>query len=330
MPANHGLYRREPPDGQPPEDVGVFRFGILGVFWALASGAFLSDAGRARAVELNYHFGRVSERFVFGLQELSFSMRRMSTLFSQPPMSPDFSTLAHQTGMQAEYAMSCLGTLVDDIAVAIVLATGLPDSTDSMSSLRRQHARPILAPVAPLLRELMPPTPTSWWALAFKRKQGARQLLVHNQHLIQFHGVGSVDGPFDAQANLVSPTGQTPLPTSDVFVLLRDILLDLCGWLDRLEIALRNHLAPRDAAYQWPPRCKLIMLPVGYPPGPTTLESDYFPLPMCDGSDPLPWTIRWHRGPRRGNAGLGARRVFSIAPRRVGGERIITTGNKSK
>lgn len=126
MYVNHGLFRKRPPDGQPPsaEDTGLFRYGIRSIFSGLALGAFLPNPDRMRAADLDYHFTRVCERFVFSLQELSFSMRQMSALFSRP-MVLDFPSLTLRAGMQAEYAMNCLGTLVDDIAVAIVLATGL-------------------------------------------------------------------------------------------------------------------------------------------------------------------------------------------------------------
>lgn len=169
-----------------------------------------------------------------------------------------------------------------------------------MGRLRGQLPTAALAPVTTLLRELTGPAPAPWWALAFEQRQGVRKLLVHNQHLVQFQGAGAGDGNFEAQAMLISPMGQSPLPTRDFYTLLRDILVNLCNWLDRLEVALKDHLTLKDAAYKWPTRCSLIALPVGYPPGPTTLEADYLPLPMCDGSDPLPWTIRWHTSPRAG------------------------------
>jgi hypothetical protein len=193
--------------------------------------------------------------------------------------------------------------LVDDVAVATILATGFPSPNpskpiDSMGGLKGHHAHASLATVAGLLRELDDKAkPCPWWDLAFQTRKGGRQLLIHNQYLIEFGGAGPRSGTFDAQATLISPMDKIPLPTSDIFSLLRDIMTSLCDWLDRLEVALKKHLTPKYAAYKWPPH-SFIALPVGYPPGPTTLAADYFPLPMCDGSDPLRWTIRWHTGSR--------------------------------
>ncbi len=35
----------------------------------------------------------------------------------------------------------------------------------------------------------------------------------------------------------------------------------------------------------------MVVLPAGYSPGLTFLDPAYFVLPLCDGSDPLPWSI---------------------------------------
>jgi hypothetical protein len=310
MPTNHGLFRKKQPEGQPrtPEDAGVFRYGIRSVFDALCMGAFLpSNTDRMRANQLWFHFINLFPRFLFSLQRLDMLMRQMSESFSRDTMSSEGPSLSHLAGIQAEYAQGVLGLLLDDFAQAIVLATGLQNGTESMGRLKDQYPAPALAPVAPLLQELTGSNPTTsnpiaWWAQGFERREGVRQLLVHNHYLIQFGGVGPGDGSFAAQATLISPMEKIPLPSSDLFTLLRDILLSLCDWLDSLEVALKNHLAPKDPAYKWPGKCPLIMLPVGYPPGPTTLEADYFPLPMCAGSDQLPWTISWNTGGRSGSS----------------------------
>ena len=158
---------------------------------------------------------------------------------------------------------------------------------ESMGDLKHHVGLPALAPVHALLTQLS--DTNSWWELAFKTRKGGRQLIVHNKHLVQFAGAGQTGGPFKAHAMLISPTGQTRLPTPDFFTLLRAILLGLCDWLDGLETSLTAHLAPRDPAWQWPTSCPFIGLPVGYGPGPTPFLPDDFPLPLCAGSDELPW-----------------------------------------
>src|SRR5262249_46116306 len=64
----------------------------------------------------------------------------------------------------------------------------------------------------------------------------------------------------------------------------------LFDWLDRLQSALMAHLQPRDTAWKpFNPACPFFLLPVGWPPGFTRLDPAYFSLPLCEGSDPLPW-----------------------------------------
>jgi hypothetical protein len=147
-----------------------------------------------------------------------------------------------------------------------------------------------LSPVASLLAELDNKV-GSWWNLAFKHKVGGRQLLIHNHHYVAFQGASTEGQPFEAQAFLMTPFAETPLP--HFIDLLRGIFASLFDWLERLEVALTAYLRTRSA---WVPevRCPSITLPVGYPPGSTHFDPNYFVMPLCDGSDPLPWTTTIH------------------------------------
>src|SRR5262249_32500676 len=182
-----------------------------------------------------------------------------------------------------------LNSIVDDIACAIVQATGFVSSgraVDSMGLLKGASATPVLAPVKSLLNEL--DDPGSWWELAFKPKVGGRQLLIHNHYFVSFQGSATEGRPFEAHALLMTPFAQTPIP--HFFGLLRDIFAGLFDWLDRLESVMTTYLRTRSSTWSPAPRCPSFLLPVGYPEGTTTFHPDNFVLPLCNGSDPLPWT----------------------------------------
>lgn len=304
MPVNHGLYRKLPESrvkGQRilSDAAPVFRYGIRTVFDAMTRGNFLAGIDhRRRSGQLEYHFSRTCERFVFSLQHLNVLMQEMSRLHGlrdgMPPTG--LLELGFQAGTHADHVLSYLGTIIDDLAIGVTLATGYfgPNANkpiDSMGKLKDQRSRTELAPVAQLLAEL--DKPTSWWELGFKTKAGGRQLIVHNQHLVEFQAVGQKGGPFKASAHIISVWSNPTVPFTNFFALLRDILEGLCNWLDRLQDALMTHLRPRDPS--WSPMsllCPVMLLPVGWPSGVTVLDPVYFPLPLCDGSDELPWKFK--------------------------------------
>jgi hypothetical protein len=300
MPANHGLYRKRRPDRKKGErltaaKVAVFRYGIRNIFDAMIRGPFLSKyEDRMRATQLEYHFRKLCDRFVFGLQHLNMLMQAMAREFSKQQIRPGQMALNLQAGYHADHLLTYLSTLVDDIAGIIIFATGTghlklrKKRIESMGNLKDDSIRtnPLLASVKPLLDHLL--TANSWWDLAFKTEVGARQLLIHNRYLITFQGTCSPGQPYEAQAVLHSPFGKSN-PT-DFFHQLRAIFADLFDWLDRLEAALITQLRGAHAGWSPTPHCPFLLLPVGGPQGPVVYEQAYFPLPLCDGSDPLPWT----------------------------------------
>lgn len=103
--------------------------------------------------------------------------------------------------------------------------------------------------------------------------------------------------PIRSNAILISPNRDgTDLPI-DFFGQLREILAGLFEWLDRLELALTYYLHTKSASWSPMLLCPFVLLPVGYPPGVTQYDADYFPIPLCDGSDALPWTVNVGSGP---------------------------------
>jgi hypothetical protein len=223
-------------------------------------------------------------------------MQEMTRLHAEPALTPALMAVGLEAGTLADHVLSYLGTFVDDIAVGITLAMGYfgpnpKKPIDSMGSLKSYQTHADLAPVASLLAEL--DNPGSWWDLAFKPKAGGRQLLVHNQYLVQFQASSTSGGSFKASACVTSPWADNVVPFPDFFGLLRDILTKLFDWLDRLEIALMIYLKPKDPL--WKPistACPFFLLPVGWPPGVICLDPTYFPLPLCDGADLLPWCAK--------------------------------------
>lgn len=120
---------------------------------------------------------------------------------------------------------------------------------------------------------------------------GGRQLIVHNQHLVSFQLSGTPSGAFDIRSYVMSPFASHAPANGDFMGLLRQVLSGLSNWLDRLESALVSHLQTRPAGWLPDSRCPRILLPIGYPPGTTRYDDRYFPLPVCEGSDELPWSV---------------------------------------
>ena len=115
--------------------------------------------------------------------------------------------------------------------------------------------------------------------------------MVHNHHLVGFQISSTPGGQTEVRSVVVSPFAQSTFAIHDFFVALRNILGGLFDWLDRLEVALVSILQSK--ATGWSPSLAVpfFLLPVGYPAGTTKYEKEYFPIPTCDGSDELPWSI---------------------------------------
>lgn len=295
MPANHGIYRKRNENPAPdyrrgPEDVGIFRNGIHQIFRALTTPEVTpAKADQLRAVQLESHYREIFKRFIFSVQHLNMLMQAMSAEYNREAIVRLMS-LSLEAGCQADHILTYLSSIVDDIACAIIHSTGFASHNtanpiDSMGRLKGAATNAALAPVSTLLGELN--NTGSWWELAFKPKVGGRQLLIHKQYFVTFQASATEGEPLEAHAFLMTPFAQSPLP--HFFGLLRSILASLFDWLDRLEAALTAHLRAKSA---WTPdsRCPSFTLPVGYSPGSTHFHPDYFVLPLCNGSDPLPWT----------------------------------------
>lgn len=297
MPKRHGIYQYIPAElakGTPLtiEQVPVFRNGISQVFEALRTGPFLPMSDRAKAANLQQHFGEVCRRFLYSLQHLNELMQRMAARFELEPFDPGLQQIDLEAGCQADHVLTYLNTIVDDIAQVIVLATGVKPQkqrTGSMGELKHPGVIGLPPPIQNLLSEL--DKRGGWWELAFKPHHGARQLLIHNQYVVTFHGAQTLGGAMEARASLISAYQQCAIG-NDFFKLLRDILTSLCDWLDRLEDALLNHLQTRAPSWKPISQCPAILLGLGFPASGVTYHPMYFPLPLCDGADPLPWTIR--------------------------------------
>jgi hypothetical protein len=304
MPKSHGIHQKLPAvSGQrlTAAEAMVFRYGIRRVFDALRTGPFLADPDdRRKAAQLEYHFRTVCQRFVFTLQQLNGLMQELvlcaNPVRSLPPLTM---SLNFQAECLADHVLTYLNTMVDDVAIVIVLATGPSKANrtiDSMGKLRRPESRhePAFALIKPLLDET--DTPGSWWDLGFTTGTGARQLMIHNQHLVGFQLSSAPNGPMEIRSVVMSPFAQKTFACSDFFGLLRDILSGLFGWLDRLEAALVSRLQAKAVGWLPDPTCPYFLLPVGHPEGTTRYDREYFPIPLCDGSDELPWSVSMSHG----------------------------------
>ena len=303
MPKNHGIYCKTPAAPVPgsrvsPGDAMRFRYGINGIFEALRIGNFLpSPDERRKAAQLEAHFRTLCQRFVYGLQELNGLMQALLDCYGDDLRpSNDVMRIHFHAECLADHTLTYLNTLVDDVATMIALATAYVPANprnviDSMGKLRSSDLRgdPVFGPIKHLLDET--DTPSSWWDLGFAKGSGARQLMIHNHHLVGFQ-LSRVPGqPAQVTSHVMSHFAVRTFAISDYFGVLRDILSGLFGWLDRLEIALVSVLQAKDPGWSPPSLIWSFLLPVGYPPGTTIYQREYFPIPTCDGSDDLPWTI---------------------------------------
>lgn len=92
----------------------------------------------------------------------------------------------------------------------------------------------------------------------------------------------------EAKASLISAYQKHAID-DDFLGLLRDILASLCDWLDRLEEGLVQYLQTLNSTWKPMSRCPSIGLGLGLPLSGVNYHPLYFPLPLCDGADPLPW-----------------------------------------
>ena len=305
MAKNHGIFLSAP-GVQDPSGAGVppmhFKYGILRAFDGLRGGPFLSASGdRRRAAELEHHFRNVCQRLVFSLQQLDALMQQLTTMYV-PGEAPGLDTMRvhFQADTLADHLMSYMNMLVDDVAVMITQVTGYLASkparaVDSFGKLRRSELRAEAAfqPVKALLDAT--DVPGSWWELGFATSSGARQLVIHNQHLVEFQLSSAPGGPMETRAVILSPYAEEPFPCRDYFDLLRRVLGGLFEWLDNAETALIARLKAVEPSWQPMPFCPCFSLPVGYPLGTTRYSKEYFPVPICDGSVELPWSVEVNR-----------------------------------
>jgi hypothetical protein len=303
MPINHGLHYKPPPSEErgkwvTAEEREKFRYGIYRTFDALKMGSFLlGKPEHLKAAKLEYHFQQVCQRFLFSLQRLGGLLPQ---LLQATTAQPDFTAatrICFEAECAADHVLSYLNSIVDDIAQGIILATGVTppkpgQRLESMGDLKHPAVigLPALAPVQSLLHQL--DDSNSWWALAFKPHQGGRQLILHNHHLVKFQVSTSEEQVILwslLQAPFSRPGGT--ITCSNFLGLIHATLASLFEWLDQLEAALTAHLLTLDPSWSPPASCPFFLLPVGYPVGTTTYEQAYFPVPLCDDSDPLPWSV---------------------------------------
>lgn len=148
MLTNHGIHRKLPAtSGQQlsPSEIPVCRYGIRQIFAALSTGQFTPNYEEHRkAIQLEHHFQTVFGRSVFSIQDLNRLMHEHAESYSNNSQS-DYNLRimyqcqrGYQTACLADHVMSYLNTILDDVAMMTVQATGFVGSPpiDSIGKLR--------------------------------------------------------------------------------------------------------------------------------------------------------------------------------------------------
>lgn len=296
MPIRHGLARKLPQERRrlTLDEVPTFRIGIRHIASVMGFNGFAeneNDAERCR--QIHKHLGDACSRFIYSLLEVNRLMHLVTEQYRRDKTSIPAFPYLFRAGCFADSAMSYLGRVVDDAAIITAIATGIirEEPIDGIGRLRnlKTQEHPLLAPLHPLFAEL--DRDHSWWNLGFRRGSGARQLLMHNHHQIEFQINSGPSGEPTVKAYICSPYSASGGSNFvDFFDITKQLLADLFSWLDRLEILLASIL---ESKYGQAPEIapSLILLPVGYELGKHVLYPEYFPVPLCDGSDPLPWIM---------------------------------------
>lgn len=255
--------------------------GIAEIFQALAPAITLRRLAQGdfhRVHALRYHFQHVSSRFIFCLQELNCLAQDYATAMAEHGTTMQVQAMGHALRAQcmADSTLSYLGMLVDDVAMLVAFAAD--EDVDSMGKLLGHTHSAAFAFMLPLLEACQ--QPESWWHLAFKRSLGARQLLVHHQHLVQIQCAGN-DSGLTTSAFLCSPLSSN-FAFQNYFALMLQILSRLFAWLDELERVLAQQIGVGPSE-----TCFSIPIPVGHVFN-FILDERYFPVPLCHASAPLP------------------------------------------
>lgn len=292
----HGLARKLPQERRrlTPDEVPSFRIGIRHIASVMGFKGFAEseyDAERCR--QIHRHLGDACSRFIYSLLEINRLMHLVTEQYRTDNTSISSFPYLFRAGCFADSAMSYLGRVVDDAAIITAFATGITSEVpiDGMACLRNRKTlkHPLLAHLQPLFAELA--QDNSWWNLGFRRGSGARQLLMHKHHQIEFQISSESSREPIVKAYICSQYSASDGSNFvDFFAVTQRLLTKLFSWLDRLEISLASIL---ESKYGRAPETapSIILLPPGYELGELTLYPEYFPIPLCEGSDPLPWTM---------------------------------------
>jgi hypothetical protein len=306
MPKRHGLFRWENGSPESPHwKYPCFLVGIHQFFYGNRS--FLkTQEEEVRLGVIAYHFRGVLDRLLHSLDMLQRSMAEYSGYFEQFLEQGGGEWLG-ATGLnasiQAEGVFSYLNMLIDDIARLVPLVfnkggvTVQVFSGDPKEALLPQRDQfPEIEPLLNLLDDQ-----NSWWHLAFKRKQGIRQRIVHYPDLVLFHGSQRQgEERVEMCASLSSPDGGSRI---DYFDTLRRILEGFCNWLDQLEEALIKKVQSRSLAegLAWAPLgyCPRVLLPIEKPiDSPREIsDKDFLYIPVCEGSSSIKCTFHLKLAP---------------------------------
>ncbi len=302
MPKNHGIVwlERDPYSTEPSTPAyrvaPRFRFGVSRLFnFSSNTHLSMSEAQRDYATRLEYHARTIASRLLFSLQRLSTLMPILCSHVDKP-LPDQYINAQFEAECYADHVLTYLNMVLDDVASAVALhaGCGFDSSTkiESMGDLKTKctHLPAAQVSITQTLGKL--DDQDSWWNLAFKPRQGGRQLIIHNHGTLHFQASRNADeSDWKIRAHLHRIN--SGVPALDFFSLLAKVFANLCEWLDELEQQFLVSFPGWDDSAWYPPGlCPAFRLPVGLSREPVCLLPDYFVLPYCDDNiEPLPWNF---------------------------------------
>lgn len=245
-----------------------------------------------RPLYIEFHFRRVVARLAISLERLFIQLREYDRHLKEggvySPTPHSYWDIQEEAGMAADSVFHYFNLFVEDIARIIPYA--LDDESlsvdEAKSSIfnelkkRIKLKQDVPSEIANLFNSLE--DPQSWWSLALLRGTGMRQRLEHSTSLLTLTTSAKPEDP-----NMTPDVRLVNIGRSDEAIdfekALKQIMTNLCDWLDKLEALLLKNLVEslKSKDVSWSPFDKPV--PSVYFPSlrVNNFDTNGFYLPIC-------------------------------------------------